>query len=154
MTASTEEIAVRLTRKLGAPPERVYRAWLDPELLKQWLAPGAMSAPRAEVEERPGGRFAVWHADEGGATGGIEAEILELVPNERIVLRHYFVGPEREADPGMESRLTVSLREVDAGTELTLVHERLEGLRDRMPGVAEQVEAGWGSVLDKLESVA
>jgi uncharacterized protein YndB with AHSA1/START domain len=154
MTASTESTAVRLTRTIAAPPERVYRAWLDPDLLMRWLAPGSMSAPRAEVDERPGGRFAVWHADAGEDVGGIECEILELVPNERLVLKHHFVGPEREADPGMESRLTVSFREVEEGTELTLVHERLERLRDRMPHVADQVTAGWGSVLDKLEAVA
>jgi uncharacterized protein YndB with AHSA1/START domain len=155
MTASTENIAVRLTRTIAAPPERIYRAWLEPELLKRWLAPGEMSAPRAEVEERPGGRFAVWQADSSGVIGGgLECEILELVPNERIVLKHYFVGPQREVDPDTESRLTVSLRGVAEGTELTLVHERLEGLRERMPDVGEMVPVGWNSVLDKLEAVA
>jgi uncharacterized protein YndB with AHSA1/START domain len=153
MTASAENTAVRLTRTIAAPPERVYRAWLEPELLKQWLAPGRMTAPRAEVNERPGGRFAVWQADGDEQRGGIEAEILELVPNERIELRHWFVGPDREADPGMESRLTISLRGVEAGTELTLVHERLDGLRDRMPDVADLIPAGWNDVLDKLEAV-
>jgi uncharacterized protein YndB with AHSA1/START domain len=156
MTAmSTETTAVRVTRTIAAPPERVYRAWLDPELLKQWLAPRDRTAPRVEVEERPGGRFSVWHSEANGEdAGGMESEILELVPSERIVLGHYFVGPDRRTDPAMESRVTVSLREVDGGTELTVLHERLEGLRDRMPHVADQVTAGWNSVLDKLETVA
>ena len=155
MTAmSTESTAVRVTRTIAAPPERVYRAWLDPELLKQWIAPRDRTAPRAEVQERPGGRWAVWHADAGDDIGGLEAEISELVPNERIVMKHYFVGPDRDTDPGMETRLTVTFQEVDGGTELTVFHERLDGLRNRMPDIADQVTAGWSSVLDKLETVA
>jgi len=154
MTASTESTAVRLTRTIAAPPERVYRAWLEPELLKRWFAPGHRTAPRVEVDERPGGRFAVWHADDSDDIGGMEAEIVELVPNERLSFRWSFVGPDRVTEPSRETRLTVALREVDGGTELTLVHERLDGLRDQLPHVADQVTAGWNAVLDKLETVA
>jgi uncharacterized protein YndB with AHSA1/START domain len=154
MTAqSTENATVRLQRTIAAPPDRVYRAWLDPELLKRWLAPGSMTAPRVEVDERPGGRFAVWHSDDSGDVGGMESEIVELVPNERLDFVWRFVGPDREADPGLDSRLTITLREVPDGTELTLVHERLEALGTAMPHVGERVSEGWGMVLDKLESL-
>ena len=153
MTASTESTTVRLSRTIAAPPARVYRAWLDPELLKRWMAPGARTAPRVEVDERPGGRFAVWQADDSGDIGGMEAEILELVPDERLSFRWSFVGPDRAADPDRETRLTVALREVDEGTELTLVHERLDGLRDAFPEVADAVSEGWEAVFEKLDAV-
>jgi uncharacterized protein YndB with AHSA1/START domain len=103
MTA--QQTVVRLQRNISAPPERVYRAWLEPELLQRWLAPGSMQVVRAEVDERVGG--------------------------------HY--------------RLTVTLREAPgASTELTLVHEHLDALRDAMPEVADGVESGWTAVLNKL----
>jgi uncharacterized protein YndB with AHSA1/START domain len=150
MSQTSTDPAVRVTRTIAGPPSRVYRAWLDPELLTRWLAPASMTATRAEVDERPGGRFAVWQTHDGADDGGTESEILELVPDERIVLNWRFVGPEREGDPELDSRLTITLREVDAGTELTLVHERLDALRAAMPEVADKVSVGWESVLEKL----
>jgi uncharacterized protein YndB with AHSA1/START domain len=152
---STEPTAtVRLNRTIAAPPERVYRAWLDPDVLRRWFAAGDKSVTRAEVDERPGGRFSIWQADATAAdAGGFDAEILELVPNERLVFDWRFVGPQRETAPGLDSRLTVTLRVVPEGTQLTLVHERLEPLREAMPHVAERVSAGWESALDNLAGV-
>jgi uncharacterized protein YndB with AHSA1/START domain len=144
--------AVRLERTIPAPPERVYRAWLDPELLSLWMAPGAVRVTRAEVDERVGGRFRIWQAGPDGDVGGFEAELLELVPDERIVFRWGFVGPDRLAGPTFDSLLTITLREApDGGTELTLVHERLDALREALPDVADNVGRGWELALDKLE---
>jgi uncharacterized protein YndB with AHSA1/START domain len=149
--AQTDQPAVRLTRTIAAPPERVFRAWLDPDVLRRWLAARSMSVTRAEVDERPGGRLSIWQADATGeAAGGFESEIVELVPHERLVFSWRFVGPQRETDPGLDSRLTVTVRPVDGGTELTLVHERLAALRAAMPHVADRVEMGWAMALDKL----
>jgi uncharacterized protein YndB with AHSA1/START domain len=143
--------AVRLQRTIPAPPERVYRAWLDPELLSRWMAPGSLNVTRAEVDQRVGGRYRIWHSGLEGEVGGFEAELLELVPAERIVLRWGFVGPDRLAGPTFDSLLTVTLREAPGGTtELTLVHERLDALRDALPEVADKVGVGWELALDKL----
>ena len=149
---STADTAVRLTRTIAAPPARVYRAWLDPELLRQWMAAGNNSVLRAEVDERPGGRLSIWQTAAGEDSGGFECEIVELVRDERIVFTWRFVGPQRE-DPGADSHLTVTLREVPEGTELTLVHARLGALRAAMPYTADKVEAGWAMALDNLEAV-
>jgi uncharacterized protein YndB with AHSA1/START domain len=147
--------AVRLYRTFPAPPERVYRAWLDPELMRRWLAPGDLTVTRAEVDERVGGRYSVWHAGPGGDVGGFECELLELVPNQRIVARWGFVGPDRLEGPHYDSLLTVTFRETpDGGTELTLVHERLEELQAQRPDIADNVERGWEMVLDKLVAMA
>jgi uncharacterized protein YndB with AHSA1/START domain len=142
---------VRLERVIPAPPDEVYRAWLDPDLLRRWLAPGGITVERAEVEARVGGRCRIWHVDSGVAVGGFECEIVELVPGERLVFRWGFVGPERAAGPVYDSLLTITLRAVSGGrTALTLVQERLDDLAAAMPQVADQVEAGWESVLGKL----
>ena len=150
MSTDTTE-AVRLNRVIAAPPSRIYRAWLDPELLRRWFAAGSMSVTRAEVDERVGGVFRIWQASDGEDAGGFESEIVELVPDERIVFNWHFVGPER--DPDAVSRLTITLREVDGGTELTLVHERLGALRAALPEVADRVATGWALALDNLARV-
>jgi uncharacterized protein YndB with AHSA1/START domain len=147
--------AVRLQRSIAAPPDRVYRAWLEPDLLARWMAPGALDVTRAEVDERVGGHFRIWHASAEGDVGGFEAELLELIPGERIVFRWGFVGPDRLAGPTYDSLLTITLREApDGATELTLVHERLDELAAALPDVADNVGRGWELVLDKLEQLA
>jgi uncharacterized protein YndB with AHSA1/START domain len=143
--------AVRLQRVIPAAPRNVYRAWLDPDLLRRWLAPGGITVTRAEVDARVGGRFRIWHADSGADVGGFECEIVELVPYERIVFRWGFVGPERSAGPVFDSLLTILLHPAREGaTALTLIHERLEDLAAAMPDVADSVEIGWELVLEKL----
>jgi uncharacterized protein YndB with AHSA1/START domain len=145
---------VRLERTIAAPPAMVYRAWLDPNLLRRWLAPGGLEVTRAEVDERVGGRFRIWQADAGTHVGGFECELLELVPNERIVYRWGFVGPERTDGPAYDSLLTVTLSDApDGGTVLTLVHERLDDLAAALPQMADNVEPGWTSALDKLTAL-
>jgi uncharacterized protein YndB with AHSA1/START domain len=153
MTAAstTRSPAVRRERTIAAPPAAVYRAWLEPQILKQWLAPGGLELDRAEVDERVGGRYRIWHSQAGSPSGGFEAEVVELVPDERIVFRWGFVGPDRDAGgPRYDSLLTVTLQPAPTGTRLVLVHEQLDALGAALPAVAGQVGGGWDSVLDRL----
>ncbi len=143
--------AARVERTFAAPPDRVYRAWLEPELLRRWLAPGASEVTHVEVEERVGGRYRIWQALRGEPQGGCEGEVLELVPNERIVLRWGWSGPEQDAGPVYDSRLTITLRPTaDGGTTLTLLHERLDAIAAVRPDIARQVGRGWEITLEKL----
>jgi uncharacterized protein YndB with AHSA1/START domain len=149
-----ERLAVRLERAIPASPDRVYRAWLDPELLARWMAPGPFTVTRAEVDERPGGRFRIWHACAGWQVGGFDCELAELVPGQRIVFRWGFVGPEGRDGQAFDSLLTVTFREAPGGeTVLTLVHERLDDLAAARPDVAANVETGWEDVVGKLAGV-
>jgi uncharacterized protein YndB with AHSA1/START domain len=144
--------AVRIQRIIQASPERVYRAWLDPDTLALWSAPVGYEVARHEVDERVGGHYRCWHVNSAGEEmGGYDAEILELVPNERIVFRWFFVYPDRVINRSTESRLTVSIAPAAGGaTELTLVHDNLEGLADSDPFIAENVRGGWSGTLDRL----
>jgi uncharacterized protein YndB with AHSA1/START domain len=99
-----ETVAVRVERLIPAPPDRVYRAWLDPELIRRWMAPGDFTVARVEVDERVGGHYRIWHATEAGVRGGFESEIVDLVAGERIVFRWGFVGPDRTAGPVYDSQ--------------------------------------------------
>jgi uncharacterized protein YndB with AHSA1/START domain len=143
---------IRLQRTIAAPPERVYRAWLDPELLRRWLAPGDMKVSRVDGDERVGGTYSIWQTSaDGEDVGGFEWELAELVPAERIVFTWRFVGPDRHHEPAHDSRLTVTLRPTpDGWTELTLVHDRLDAFAEAMPEIAGLVEVGWSGALDHL----
>jgi len=152
MTTTTPHIT--LHRVIPATPHEVYRAWLEPNLLQRWLAPGDLLVTRIEVDERVGGKFRVWQGTNDGDAGGFECEFLELVPDTRIAFRWGFVGPERLDGPVFDSVLSITLAEaLDDTTFLTLVHEHLDALHDVLPQVAENVGAGWEMVLDKLATV-
>lgn len=144
---------VRVQRTYAAPPERVFRAWLDADLVAQWMAPGPVDTVRAEIDPRPGGRYRVWHAERGTPLGGFDAQILEIDPPRRLVFTWGFVGPDPERDPRFDSRLTITITDDPAGARLTLVHEQLDALAAGLPEVADRVEAGWSDVLGKLVEV-
>ncbi len=147
----TDAPVVHLQRTVPASPNLVYRAWLEPARIRQWLAPGSLEVTRAEVDEQVGGRYRIWQGNADGEQGGFECEILELVPDRRIVFSWGFVGPDREALSTFDSQLTITLDDAPGGaTTLTLVHEHLDALHEAMPEVAELVETGWGMVFDKL----
>jgi uncharacterized protein YndB with AHSA1/START domain len=155
MTPADTKNAVRVTRTIAAPPERVFRAWLDPELARQWMSPDNYGG-KAEIEERVGGRHRMWWLAEadGEDVGGVEAEITELVPNERIALRWWFVEPDRETNPDFETRVTA---EFEPGTEpgttdVSVVHERLDAAERQQEGLGADIGRGWNMGLDKLEA--
>jgi len=152
MTTMTDEHAVvRLERIIPAPPHKVYRAWLEPEMLCRWMAPGSSEVTGVEIDERVGGTFRIWQADAGSDVGGFDCQLLELVPDQRIVFRWGFVGPDRRDGPAYDSLLTITLVEaMGSATALTLVHERLDDLAAAIPQVAENVGPGWNDVLAKL----
>jgi uncharacterized protein YndB with AHSA1/START domain len=150
-TSEQRQSAVRLQRRIPAPPEQVYRAWLEPDLIRRWLSPGNFEVASVEVEERVDGRYRIRHEDAGVDVGGFECRLVELVPAERLVFHWGFVGPERASGPVYDSLLTVTFAAAPAdGTELTLVHERLDDLGEALPEVADAVGRGWASALDKL----
>ena len=62
---------VRLERTIRAAPHAVYRAWLDPEVVPRWLAPGDLTVTLVEIDERPGGRYRIRQADAGRDVGGV-----------------------------------------------------------------------------------
>lgn len=126
---------IRLHRVLRAPPERIYRAFLDAAALSKWLAPNGFTCTVHELEAKVGGRYRMsftnFSAGGGHSFGGT---YLELVPNERI--RH----DDRFDDPNLPGTMitTIDLRKVICGTELNVVQE---GIPDAIP--AEMCYLGW-----------
>ncbi len=133
---------VRLHRVLRAPPERVYRAFLDPDAMAKWLPPHGFTGRVHEIDARVGGRFRMSFTHLGnGQSHSFGGQYLELVPGERIVHTDRFDAAEL---PG-EMRTTVTLRAVPSGTELTAVQE---GIPAAIP--VDGCYVGWGQSLELL----
>ena len=111
---------VRLHRVLRAPPERVYRAFLDPDAMAKWLPPHGFTGRVHEIDARVGGRFRMSFTSLGsGQSHAFGGEYSELVPGQRIVHTDRF----DDANLPGEMRVTVSLTAVPSGTELNVVQE-------------------------------
>jgi len=133
---------VRLHRVLRATPERVYRAFLDPEAMSKWLPPNGFTGKVHQMDARVGGTYRMSFTNfTSGKSHSFGGEYLELVPNERIRHTDKFDDPNL---PG-EMVVTVTLKKVIVGTELNIVQE---GIPDVIP--AEACMLGWQESLALL----
>jgi uncharacterized protein YndB with AHSA1/START domain len=153
-TQAHDQMVVRAEHLLPVPPHLAYRAWLEPGLVRRWMAPGRQEVTGVEIDERAGGAWRTWKADDGVIVGGFDCELLELVADRRLVFRWGFIGPQRRQGPSFDTLLSVSFDPGPAGgTVVRLVHEGLGELAAAMPHIAGSVGPGWESVLTKLEQV-
>lgn len=133
---------VTLHRVLNSPPERVYRAFLEADALAKWLPPYGFTCMVHQMDARVGGTHMMSFRNFGTGNGhSFGGEYLELVPFEKIRYTDRFDDPNL---PG-EMRVTVSLREVVCGTELSIVQE---GVPEVIP--VEMCYLGWQESLAQL----
>lgn len=133
---------IRLHRVLKAPPERVYRAFLDPGAMCKWLPPHGFTGRVHQMDARVGGTYKMSFTNfTTGNSHSFGGEYLELVPNERIRHTDVFDDPSL---PGTMT-VTIALRKVLCGTELQVTQE---GVPDVIP--AEMCYLGWQESLTLL----
>lgn len=136
---------VRLHRVLRAPPERVYRAFLDADAMAKWLPPYGFSCKVHHMDARVGGNFKMsftnFSTGHGHSFGG---EYRELVPAEKIRYTDKFDDPNL---PG-EMQTTVILKQVSCGTDLSIVQE---GVPQAIP--IEMCYLGWQESLAQLATL-
>jgi uncharacterized protein YndB with AHSA1/START domain len=133
---------VRLHRVLRAKPERVYRAFLDPDAMAKWLPPNGFTGRVHHVDAKVGGTYKMSFTNfSTGHSHAFGGAYLELVPNERI--RH----TDKFDDPNMpgEMQTTISLKQVFCGTELNVLQE---GIPEAIP--PEACYLGWQESLTLL----
>jgi uncharacterized protein YndB with AHSA1/START domain len=113
---------VRLHRVLRAPPDRVYRAFLDAAALAKWLPPHGFTGTVHELDARVGGSYRMSFTNFGsGMSHAFGGKYLELVPGSKLAYTGTFDNPGL---PG-EMRTTVTLVAVSCGTNLTVVQENI-----------------------------
>ena len=148
-------VAVRVERTLHASPDRVFRAFLEPDLIRQWITPDDLTVDRVTVDARVGGRLEVWHSRNGVSTGKFEGCFLKIDPPRELVYRWAFVGTEPEKGEYFDTLVTVRLRpEPEGQTHISVVHEKLEELQRGAPHIHARLIPGWNNCLDKLEQAA
>jgi uncharacterized protein YndB with AHSA1/START domain len=139
---SDDTSTVRLHRVLRAPPERVYRAFLDPDAMVKWLPPHGFTGKVHQLDARVGGSHRMSFTNFGtGRSHSFGGTYLELSPHERIRYSDRFDDPNL---PG-EMQVTITLRQVLCGTELAIVQE---GIPAAIP--VEFCYAGWQESLQLL----
>ena len=135
-------IALNLRRTFSAPPERVFRAWTEPQEMKQWWGPGEYSAPQVEVDLRVGGRFRIAMKPPEGELFYLGGEYREVVPPKRLVFTWQWEG-----DP-VETLVTLEFLDLGGMTELIVTHERFPDEEQ-----CQRHREGWNATLEKLPRV-
>ena len=135
--------ALTLERHYPVAPQKVWRAWTEPEAVKQWWGPGGNDpVSLAQLDVRVGGRFRVVFGGAQGKDHEVQGIYKEVVPNRKLV----FTWTWPDSTPERVSLVTIRFKAAGRGTELVFLHEQLfdETVRDNH-------KRGWSESLAKLE---
>ena len=146
------ELDLVLQRDLRIPPEAVWRAWTDPDLLKQWFTPRPWRTTDAELDLRPGGIFRTVMQGPDGEAGGGTGCILEVVPERRLVWTGALLPDFRPAvsEFGVPVfTVVIELEPAGDGTRYTAVCRHADSA-GRQVHEDMGFQAGWGAALDQL----
>ena len=139
-----EKPFLNLQRRYPVAPEKVYRAWTDPEAIKRWWAPTpGEPVSAAELDVRVGGRFRIVFGGPEGKEHECAGVYKEVVPNRKLSFTWHWP----RSTPERVSLVTIVFENVTEGTELRLRHEQFfdEAARDGH-------NRGWTAVLESLDS--
>jgi uncharacterized protein YndB with AHSA1/START domain len=126
---------IRLHRVLRAPPERIYKAFIDGDAMSKWLPPNGFTGKVHSIDARVGGTYKMSFTNFGtGSSHSFGGKYLELVPGERIRYTDVFDDPNL---PGTMVT-TIALKKVMGGTDVNITQE---GVPDAIP--AEMCYLGW-----------
>jgi uncharacterized protein YndB with AHSA1/START domain len=138
-----EKPALSLQRRYPVAPEKVWRAWTDPQALKQWWGPGGPEAVSlVQLDVRVGGRFRIVFGGPQGDEHEVQGTYKEVVANRRLA----FTWTWPRTTPERESLVTITFKPAAGGTELEFVHAQHfdEKVRDGHL-------RGWSEAFVKLE---
>ena len=150
MTADRDLV---LTRIVDATPDKLYRAWTEPVLLKQWFAPLPYTPPLAELDVRPGGASLIVMRGPDGADMPNPGVYLEVIPNEKLVFTNAYT---RAWEPSDKPFMTVILTfEPEAGGKTRYTARvRHWSVADRELHEQMGFHQGWGQCADQLADLA
>jgi uncharacterized protein YndB with AHSA1/START domain len=139
---------VTITRTFDAPRDLVYKAWTDPELVKQWFGPAMFTIPLAELDVRSGGKFLIHMQAPDGEIYPDIGVYHEIEPPERMV----FTSGAFEDENGnflLEVLNTLTLTEREGKTDMVLHCEVIRATPE-VQGALAGMEQGWSESFDKL----
>jgi uncharacterized protein YndB with AHSA1/START domain len=140
-----------LTRLIDAPREKLYRAWTDATLVKQWFAPLPYTTPVAELDVRPGGSAFIVMRGPDGKDLPNRGTYLEVVPNQRLVSTDAYV---KAWEPSEKPFMTLILTfEDEAGKTRYTARARHWTVADREAHEKMGFHQGWGICTDQLTAL-
>jgi uncharacterized protein YndB with AHSA1/START domain len=141
-----------MSRLIDAPREKVYRAWTEPDLLKQWFAPAPWTTPHAELDVRPGGASTIVMRSPEGNDMPYSGVYLEVVPNERLVFTDAYTAAWQ---PSQKPFMTVIATFEDQGGKTRYTARVLHWTAaDREAHEKMGFHQGWSQCADQLAAVA
>ena len=150
LTLKTEgDTHVIVTRRFAAPPEAVYRAHLEPELIQKWLlGPDGWTMPVCRIEPRPGGQFRYEWKNAKGEGFYLTGELLELRPYSKIVHVERMFLPDRTPDNHVETTF-----EPEGKGTLMTIRMTLPDEKTRAAMLATGMERGMEASYVRLEGM-
>jgi len=150
-SAPTTDRDLVLARIIDAPPEKLFRAWTEPELLKQWFAPLPYTTPVAELDVRPGGAILVVMRGPDGIDMPNRGVYLEVVKNKRLVSTDAYT---RAWEPSPKPFMTLILTFERQGTKTKYTARvRHWTVADREAHEKMGFHEGWGICADQLAAL-
>ncbi len=148
---SSRELVI--SRIIEATPRRLYRAWTEPEILKQWFAPAPWTTPMAELDVRPGGSSLVVMRGPDGTEFPCPGVYLEAVENKRLVSTDAYT---RAWEPSQKPFMTLILtfEEVAAGKTRYTARILHWTVADREAHEKMGFHSGWAQTTDQLAALA
>ena len=143
-TKAEEKTSLEIKLFINAPRDRVYKAWTDPDQLKQWWGPEGVKTRNFSAEARAGGKYRWDLFNQEGEEMSVFGEYRELTPGKKIVFT--WKWDDDENWKAHDSVVTIELSDRDGGTEVKLTHAKLPSEESR-----DRHNQGWSSVLDRLE---
>ena len=146
--ASPSESGAAIERVFDAPPELVFRMWLEPRYLAQWWGPNGFTNRLYSLDPRPGGKLHIVMCAPDGTRYPMQSVFHEIVVAERLVIAHLM---DACVDcPTVDGVTIVIFTESDGNTELRV---RTVGSAPYPAAIVEGIEASWKQSLDRLEAL-
>ena len=138
-----EKPSLTLTRSYPVAPEKVWRAWTDPQALRRWWGPGGdQPVSVAQLDVRVGGRFRIVFGGPEGKDHEVQGVYKEVVQNRKLV----FTWTWPNSTPDRVSQVTILFQPASGGTDLEFRHEQFFDAAAR-----DGHQRGWSETFIKLE---
>ncbi len=151
-TPFDDRLDLRLERVVDVPPQLIWRAWTEPELLTRWFTPAPWTTAHAQMDVRPGGKFRTVMRGPNGEEHDNTGCFLEVVPLRRLVFTDALGPGFRPAGSGFMTAV-IDIAPEGSGTRYvaTVLHASPEARRSH-----EEMgfQSGWGAALDQLVALA
>jgi len=142
-----QDYAVTLTREFNAPPQRVFQAWTDPQILVKWFGPKGVSTESAQIDLQVGGAYQFDLRLPDGQIAHHRGEYREIDPPRKLVFTGILDGQGCAGSTGVyaETLVTIEFQDLEGSTRLILTHEFFPNEASK-----ESHSMGWGGSLDRL----